>query len=1420
MNYLFEVSWEVCNKVGGIHTVLRSKAPFASKHFKDGYFLFGPLLDENPEFRETDDDVYKKIAPALESAGIKCKLGRWKIAGEPQVVLVDFQNRYDVNKLLYSYWRDFGLDSYAGRWDYIEPTLFSTACGEAIAAIHSVLVKENDGAVAHFHEWLTGGGVLHLKKHLPEVATVFTAHATMLGRCMSGLGRDIHLELDSLNSFEESKTYGIPAKHFMETVAAREADYLTTISQITSDEVRVVLGRQPDLVIHGGLDTSKISDYVKQKRVPEKNHEFLLKFARSFLQKDLPEETRLWITAGRYEYHNKGYDALLEAAAQLDNKLSANADSTPVVAFFLICAGHKGVHESVRRRVRGQSESEAGVSIGLTTHRLQDEQNDAVIRACHRLNLKNSAENKVNIIFSPAYLDGSDGVFDRRYEELLSGADLGIFPSFYEPWGYTPLESIAYGVPTVTTDTSGFGDWVEPMLGDGFSGVSILSRKGREHDLVISELVDILEYHYNLDRTEIKKARLSVSELAQKADWENCFEGYLTAYEGAMKKAASRFDILDSSSFSQESPSLYRGAQHSTVPHYRSFTVVSPKPEELEGLYEIAYNLWWSWSHDAREMFSRIDQNLWLSSECNPVQLLNVVPSNVLLEKAKDKDFLALYKRVYGEFKDYMSEKSSIVGDEAVISSKRPVVYFSMEFGLHECLPIYSGGLGVLAGDHLKSASDLNIPLIGVGLFYRQGYFKQIIDADGNQQEEYPMLDASMLPVKSVFAPDGTEARVTVELPGRLLHARVLEVQVGRVHLYLLDSDVEENEPQDRWLTAQLYGGDRRTRIKQEVLVGIGGARLVRDILKLNPSVYHMNEGHCAFLTLERMKDYVTAGLSYQEAREAIKASTAFTTHTPVPAGNESFETDLLHHYLSDYVDKVGIQWEQFLELGRERADGGQQNFSMTVLALKLSSRANAVAKLHGKVSRDMWKDVWKGVNVEEIPIFHITNGVHLQTWCSRGMRKLLSSSLPIEWGKNEDDPRVWSGVRDIPDEDLWRAHQEQKRNFMQRIKAKIEADYTRRGEDPQLIRDTVNNLSPDVLTIGFARRFASYKRANLLLRDWERIKRLLCHPDRPVQIIIAGKAHPADGVGKGIIREMVNAARSSEFKGRIVFLENYNMGIGRLLTRGVDVWLNNPLRPHEASGTSGMKLNPNGGLNFSILDGWWDEAYQPGLGWEISAGSEFRNRDHQDESDNSAMLDILENQIVPLYYDRNGLGFSAGWVGMMKRAISELSCFFSTTRMVREYHDKSYAPISERLSRVESDNYQGIKTLTCWKRQISSRFSSVYVSKVDIRGITSDLMQAGSEIQAHVSVFPGKLTAEELLVELVVGLRAGDAVVDSPAIVRLRSTGKQNDDGTLHFSATHRIDRSGNYLYAIRVVPVHELLGSPQETGLVCWGN
>lgn len=1418
MDYLFEVSWEVCNKIGGIYTTIRSKVPQAVETFGDGYFLFGPLLSENPEFKETKDPQHSELRNALNQKGLKYKIGRWQVPGEPQTILIDFQGRYDVNKILYGYWRDFGVDSYAGRWDYMEPILFSTAVGEAIEAVHTSLVQTQDKATAHFHEWMMGGGLLYLKKHKPSIAQVFTTHSTTLGRVMAALGRDVHSELDTLNPRDESQTYGVSAKHCMESTCARESDCFSTISRVTAEESAHILARSPK-VVESGLNFSVLPP---KQELPDRfrnNREFLLNFCSKFLLKDLPETTKFWITSGRYEFHNKGYDVLLEALAELDRKLAEQPSAPEIVVLLLIATGHKGVNEAVSRRVHGEGPTEPGTTVGLVTHRLQDEQNDPIIKACNRLMLRNSPNNKVHIIFSTAYLDGHDGIFDRTYEQILSGCDLGVFPSFYDPWGYTPLESIAYGVPALTTDLAGFGDWAVQATGDeGARGVYVVPRRGLLDATVTKGLTQLLTQLATVSADERITSGTHARELAEKLDWRNYYQSYLTIYREALERA-SRRAIPDTSALEKESLTIdFTGTQHSETPRFRSFTAVSALPPEVKGLQEIAYNLWWSWNPEARELFNDIDSQLWVASDCNPVKLLNEVSNTVIQRKLEDKDFMQRFQKVYNAFKSYMNDESFDLEPTTALSPSSPIAYFSLEFALHECLPIYSGGLGVLSGDHLKAASDLNLPFVGIGLFYRQGYFIQNIDRQGQQHEQYPSLDCAILPVKALLDEHGNEARVSVKLPGRLVHARVWIVQVGRIKLYLMDSDVPENEPGDRHLTSQLYGGDKRTRIKQEILISIGGVRLLKDVLKMVPAVYHLNEGHCAFLIMERIKLFMESGLSFEEAREAVKASTVFTTHTPVPAGNETFNMEVLGHYLRDYIAELGIAWEQFVELGKQ--DSQDQEFCMTVLALKLSSKANGVAKLHGRVSRDMWKNIWKGVNVDDVPIFSITNGVHLQTFTSQPMRALLDRYIPIKWGRNEDDRNVWSKVHDIPDAELWRIKQQQKRDFIERLRAKITDDYTRRGEDPQLIKDTLRELSADHLLIGFARRFATYKRGDLFLRDWNRIVRILGNHDRPAHIIVAGKAHPADVMGKEIIKIIVNAARTPELKGKVIFLENYDMGIGRLLTRGVDVWLNNPIRPMEASGTSGMKVAPNAGLNCSILDGWWDEAYTPDVGWEINPGVEYRNREHQDEMDNVAMLDTLENEVIPLFYDRFEQELPAGWLRMVKTAMANTIPFFNTLRMVREYYNLSYLPTAKREQLLQQNNYQDIRALTAWKRMISARFGTVQIPKVEIKGITSDdILEPGGKVEVNMYVYPGQLEPQEIQAEFVFGVRQGNGFADRPQVVQFDDMHREPGSDILHYRLTHTIQVSGNYLYAVRVLPVHKLLSVPQETGLMCWG-
>ncbi|MGI6679996.1 MAG: alpha-glucan family phosphorylase [Bdellovibrionota bacterium] len=1410
MNYLFEVSWQVCNKVGGINTVINSKAYEAIKEYKDRYILFGPLLDENQDFLECKDDEFLEIKNVLNDIGIHYKVGKLNIKGDkPLVILIDYKNRYEVNKLLYSYWKDFGIDSYGAELDFIEPALFGTAVGEAVVSLYKKLItNKNDKMILHCHEWKTGTTLLYVKKHVSEIGTVFTPHSTTVARVLANKTKDLSSELDNINATQVAKTYGVAPRHLLESAAVTKADCVTTISEHVSKEIYQVYDKKVDFTIGNALSYLEKDDNLNDKNKKE-NREFLLDFCRKFLKKDLPENTRIFLMSGRCEFENKGYDVFLEALAKLNDTIKSDASLPPVVALFLVSAGDKGVHDSVRKRVKEGKTTEG--TVGITTHRLNDEGHNPIVDSCYRLGLQNAPENKVNIIFSPAFLDGLDGAFDKTYLEILRGVDLGVFPSLYEPWGYAPLESMAEGVPAITSDVSGIAEWAMSLK--NHDGLYLLGRKGKSKEEVIDSLEDILLDFLKKTQSEISALNNFAYSLARKANWKDSFHLYIDVYNKSLEVAEKRFDILDSSD--RQIAKDDRNAK----PYYRSFSVVSDLPEEINKIYDLAYNLWWSWSPDARELFNMLGGDLWVECGCNPVKMLNSLSSDAVANKCKDENFIKLYNSVIREFEVYMNDKTSYAKAEDKSSDTEPIAYFSMEYGLHECMPIYSGGLGVLSGDHLKSASDINIPLIGVGLFYRETYFKQVIDHNGYQQEEYIKQDRSMLPMKALLDENANEAKVCVQLPGRNLYLRVWVVNVGRIKLYLLDSDCEENELMDKGLTARLYGGDRRTRIKQEIALGIGGVRLLRDVLKLSPSVYHLNEGHCAFSVLERMHRLMKErGLNYQEAREAVKASTVFTTHTPVPAGNEVFEFDLLKYYLYSYVDRLQISWEEFIELGCENHIGDTDKFSMTVLALKLSSKANGVAKLHGVVSRNMWQNVWKGVNEEDLPIFSITNGIHTQTWLSNNMRKLFNKYTQIKWGINDDSFEAWEKVQDIPNEEFWAVKLDQKQKFIDRIKNKIRKDYAKRGESKDYIEMVVNNLRADVLTIGFARRFATYKRSDLFLRDWERIVNILSNDERPVQIIVAGKAHPQDIAGKEIIERIVVATRDPRLRGRVVFLENYDMGIGRLLTRGVDVWMNNPVRPHEASGTSGMKVCPNLGINFSILDGWWDEGYSEDVGFKIDSGKHFDNRDYQDDIDNKTLLDVLENQIIPMYYARNDKGYSDEWFRIAKNSVKKLSPYFSTQRMLKEYYDLSYEPTALRANTLFADDYKELKALTSWKRRVSNTFSTVQIVKLNVEGISSDLMPAGGTVVATMLVNPGRLNKDELLAEFVLLKRTDNNKKDGLNAMPLEIK-EVKKDGSIEYTTTFEISESGNYSYAVRIMPYNKHLASRQETGLICWG-
>jgi starch phosphorylase len=831
-------------------------------------------------------------------------------------------------------------------------------------------------------------------------------------------------------------------------------------------------------------------------------------------------------------------------------------------------------------------------------------------------------------------------------------------------------------------------------------------------------------------------------------------------------------------------------------------------------LLDIANNLWWTWHPEAVELFVRLDRSLWQKYKHNPVKMLGACPQEILDEASRDEGYLTSLRRVRENLERHYNRTPWLqtLGAE---SGKPSIAYFCAEFGLTECLQVYSGGLGCLAGDHLKSAAELGLPLVGVGLLYRHGYFQQYLNPDGWQQEYYPDLDFANLPIARVRNAAGEQIKVKVQLPGRELHIAVWKVRIGVIDLYLLDTNVSENQPEDRGITGQLYGGDMEMRIKQEIVLGIGGVRALEEC-GIRPDVFHMNEGHSAFLALERIRTLIkTHDITFDQARQFGAAGNVFTTHTPVPAGIDRFPPDMIQRYFREFHQELKLDMEGLLALGRENVFAKEEFFSMAVLAIRTADWANGVSRLHGHVSRSMWQNIWPGVPVDEVPIAHVTNGVHARSWLSGDLIHLLDRYLGERWHNKPADQTVWKAVNEVPDEELWRVHCRRRQRLIVWARQCLRRQLEARGTNPQQARVTADSLDPDALTVGFARRFATYKRANLLLRDGARLLKMLNNVDRPIQFIIAGKAHPADGGGKDLIRQVVQFARESNSRSKIVFIENYDIQVARYLVQGCDVWLNTPRRGLEASGTSGMKAAMNGVLNCSVLDGWWDEACENNIGWAIGRGEVYTNPDTQDEVESHALYDLLENQIIPLFFDRDQHGIPRQWVARMKQCIATLAPAFNTNRMVQEYAERIYMPAYRRAQMLAADGLKKSIELSHEKERLHRLWHRLAVEEV--RADTSTPLEVRDHFEVEVIAQLGEVRPEELRVQVYVGMLDNDGrIVDGQPtdLSHQESLG----EGRHRFKGSVPTETSGRHGFAVRIVPGGEIFRNLGEPGLIHW--
>jgi phosphorylase/glycogen(starch) synthase len=1403
VEFIFETSWEVCNKVGGIHTVISTKALNVVNELGDDFILIGPDVwredVKNPEFIP-DELLFADWQRKAAAEGLRVKTGRWNIAGKPIVILIDFTGYFgQQNEIFAGFWETYKLDSITGQWDYVEPALFGFAAGKVIESF-STFYLEHHTIVAQFHEWMTGTGVLYLKKFAPWIATSFTTHATVLGRCIAGNNRPLYGRMDEYNPVMVAKEFNVTAKQSLEKIAAAESDVFTTVSEITSRECSHFLGKDVDIVTPNGFENSFVpaSEVFDQVRLTARKK--LREVAEAVLGSALSDDPVFIVNSGRYEFRNKGIDIFIDSLGEIQKKDNISRE---IVAFILIPAYHKGPRNDIVDILYNNGPANEGDR--YLTHSLHYQSSDPILQRIISNHLDNDPASKVKIIFVPSYLNGNDGIFNIPYFDLLIGFDLSVFPSYYEPWGYTPLESLMFSIPTVTTSLSGFGLWVMNYYENPGNGISVIDRTDDNEGQVISEIRKFVTQFVALDKAGTDEARAKARDISQIAEWDSLVSYYFKAYEHALEASRDRRGEPREFTRFVESHEIIVRKPHQ-VPVWKAIYVQSEVPQKLIFLKELANNLWWSWNMDAELLFKRMDPSLWEDVKHNPKLLLEKMDYKRLLVLEDDDEFVADLRKVYDNFRSYMDRPADPV---------RPSVsYFSMEFGIHPCLKIYSGGLGILAGDYLKEASDSNANITGIGLLYRYGYFTQKIGPRGEQLALYEAEEFSRLPINRVKDAEGNSLNVYLQWPGREVRIRVWEAMVGKVRLVLLDTDCDDNSQEDRSVTHHLYGGDNENRLRQELILGIGGIRAL-EAMGIRTDIYHSNEGHSAFISFERLRLLIdNHHLTFLEALESIRSSTLFTTHTPVPAGHDAFEEDMLRKYISHYANRLNISWSELMALGLCENDPDRK-FNMSYLATRMSQEVNGVSKLHGQVSQDMFNKLWPGYLKEELFIGYVTNGVHHPTWTAPEWRQVYAE-ITGDVNFDQADRSLWDRLYNLDDKRIYDIKNSLKKTLFTNIRKKLQADMIEKHVSPRTLLNISTHLNEKTLTIGFARRFATYKRAGLLFRDIDRLEKIVNNPDKPVQFIYAGKAHPNDGGGQDLIKRIYEISQMPKFSGKVIFLENYDIEMAKYLVSGVDIWLNTPTRPLEASGTSGEKAVMNGTLHFSVLDGWWVEGYRAFAGWALPKKRTFANQDLQDDIDAETIYNMLEYEIVPAYYSYNEKGVPVEWISHIKNTMVKIAPEFTMKRMLDDYYEKYYFRLSDRHGKMDENNFERARELAAWKKTMREEWDNIEVLNYSFEKSKDNVYRSGQDYTAEIALNVNKIPNENVGVEFIITQmnKQGEHRFVASEELKLISCKK----GKCLYR-THLVpEKAGSFFYGIRIYPKHKDLPHKQDFYLLRW--
>lgn len=1398
-DYLFEVSWEVCNKVGGIHTVIATKALELNKEYGKNHILIGPDVwmetAKNPEFNE-DKVLFRSWKKQAANEGFRVRVGRWNVAGNPIAILVDFKSFISKKDEIFAeMWEKFGLDSLSGQWDYIESALFGYATGKVIESFVKFNLQPHHKVVAQFHEWMTGAGLLYLKGRNLSIGTVFTTHATVVGRCLACNNLPLYDSMNLYDAQEKARQFGVTAKHSLEKISAHQADVFTTVSEITAAECKQFIEREVDYVTPNGFDSSIVPCGEEYDAARASAREALLSVASSMHNYEYAKDTVIIGIGGRYEYKNKGIDVLLDAVAKIKN---GNYTGKKLLAYIMIPAGNNGPNKELVAKIKDNSNPDYTT---FTSHYLSDPEYDAVMGKVRAMNLDPKTDN-IGLVFIPSYLNGNDGVFNATYYNLLMGMDITVFPSYYEPWGYTPLEAVAFGIPTVTTSLAGFGLWVRDYFKGAHYAVEVIDRNDGNYDNVVDGVVSKIYEVAKLDEKASAEYRANAQEVSKVALWKNLVSHYTKAYMSSLEKVVERNGAFPEFRAQEQAFVKYKV----NSPEWRTLIINKDLPSKLKPLDILSKNLWWCWNQEAIDLFKMVSEELWAVANGNPIAMLDMVDLKRYKELSSDESFLAKLDLVYEHFNQYMAQKQE---------RKDPKIsYFCMEYGLDTSLKIYSGGLGILAGDYLKEASDMNVNMNAVGFLYKYGYFTQQLSAQGDQVANYEPQDFTKTPAVPVMKEDGKWLTISVAFPGRNIYARVWKVEVGRIELYLLDTDFEKNLPEDRCVSHQLYGGDWENRLKQELVLGIGGIRALRA-LGSYADVYHCNEGHAAFIGLERLREYVqNDNMSFAQALEIVRGSSLFTTHTPVPAGHDAFTEDILRTYISHYPERLNIDWTALMALGKIDPYNYDEKFSMSILAANLSQEVNGVSWLHGKVSQEILSNMWPGYLPEELHVGYVTNGVHYPTWTAPEWKTIHAEVFGEEFKTHHYDKSCFGGIRNVADDKIWETRKTLKAKLIDKVKELFSNPAVATHYSPHQIVTIKNTLSDKVLTIGFARRFATYKRAHLLFRNLDRLNEIINNPKQPVQFLFAGKAHPADKAGQDLIRRIVEISKMPQFIGKIVFVPNYDITIAKYLVQGVDIWMNNPTRPLEASGTSGEKAVMNGVMHFSVLDGWWVEGYKEGAGWALQMERTYDDQNFQDELDAATIYNIIEDEIAPLYYKQNEKGYSPKWIETIKNCVEYVACNFTTNRMMEDYVRQYYLPLAQRHAQLTADDCKVAKELAQWKKKVRREWPMIEI--LNRVKISNNTLLLGNEYKAEIQMSIGELDPEDIGVELLLTAPGKKGKLNVKEIFEYKV--KECKDGVATYVCDLVPDRAGAYQLAVRMYAKHPNLPHRQDFELVRW--